>query len=51
MLAFVGRGGTTTGRGADILIIDDPLKDRQEANSATIRKSCGIGSTTRRRPA
>jgi predicted phage terminase large subunit-like protein len=38
MLAFVGRGGTTTGRGADILIIDDPLKDRAEANSATTRK-------------
>jgi predicted phage terminase large subunit-like protein len=30
-------GGTTTGRGGDILIIDDPLKDRQEADSPTIR--------------
>lgn len=37
MLAFVGRGGSATGRGADFLIIDDPLKDRREANSATIR--------------
>jgi predicted phage terminase large subunit-like protein len=35
---FVGRGGSTTGRGADFLIIDDPLKDRAEANSAVIRQ-------------
>lgn len=35
---FVGRGGSATGRGADFLIIDDPLKDRAEANSATIRE-------------
>jgi len=33
----VGRGGPITGRGADLLIIDDPLKDRQEAQSDTIR--------------
>jgi predicted phage terminase large subunit-like protein len=38
MLAFVGRGGSSTGRGADFLIIDDPLKDRAEASSATIRE-------------
>lgn len=37
LLAFVGRGGTTTGRGGDVLVIDDPLKDRQEADSPTIR--------------
>jgi len=37
LLAFVGRGGSITGRGADFLIIDDPLKDRAEAQSATIR--------------
>jgi len=37
IFAFVGRGGTTTGRGGDLLIIDDPLKDRQEADSPTIR--------------
>ena len=37
MLAFVGRGGTTTGRGGDVVIIDDPLKDRMEADSPTIR--------------
>lgn len=38
MLAFVGRGGSSTGRGADFLIIDDPLKDRAEANSAATRE-------------
>lgn len=32
-----GRGGSFTGRGADLLLIDDPLKDRDEANSPTIR--------------
>jgi predicted phage terminase large subunit-like protein len=35
----VGRGGPITGRGADLLIIDDPLKDREEAQSETIRRS------------
>ena len=37
IMAFVGRGGTTTGRGGDILVIDDPIKDRMEADSPTIR--------------
>jgi predicted phage terminase large subunit-like protein len=37
IMAFVGRGGTITGRGGDVLIIDDPLKDRHEADSPTIR--------------
>lgn len=36
-IASVGRGGATTGRGADLFIIDDPVKDRKEANSKTIR--------------
>lgn len=35
----VGRGGPITGRGAHLLLIDDPIKDRDEANSETIRKS------------
>jgi len=35
----VGRGGSITGRGAHLLIIDDPLKDREEANSQTIRNA------------
>ena len=33
----VGRGGTITGRGADILLIDDPVANREEAESKTIR--------------
>jgi len=33
----VGIGGAITGRGADILIIDDPIKNREEAESKTIR--------------
>lgn len=33
-----GVGGGLTGQGADCLIIDDPVKDRAEANSPTIRK-------------
>jgi len=37
MAAFVGRGGSITGRGADILIIDDPIKDAEEAQSPTLR--------------
>lgn len=37
VLAFVGRGGTTTGRGADLFVIDDPFKDSAEADSPTIR--------------
>jgi predicted phage terminase large subunit-like protein len=32
-----GVGGGITGMGGDILIIDDPLKDRAEADSPTIR--------------
>jgi predicted phage terminase large subunit-like protein len=35
----VGRGGPITGRGAHLLIIDDPLKDYQEASSETTRKA------------
>ncbi|MGL5714478.1 MAG: phage terminase large subunit [Paraclostridium sp.] len=33
-----GIGGAVTGFGADLLIIDDPFKNRQEADSATIRE-------------
>jgi predicted phage terminase large subunit-like protein len=33
----VGIGGGLTGRPADLLIIDDPIKDRQEADSAPFR--------------
>lgn len=39
-LLSVGRGAGVTGRSADCLIIDDPLKDRAEADSETIRNTC-----------
>jgi predicted phage terminase large subunit-like protein len=35
----VGRGGPITGRGAHLLLLDDPIKDHEEANSETTRKS------------
>ena len=35
----VGRGGPITGRGAHLLLLDDPIKDHEEANSETIRKA------------
>ena len=34
---FVGAGGALTGRGADVLLIDDPVKDREDADSTTMR--------------
>lgn len=34
----VGVGGATTGRGANCLLIDDPVKDREQAESETIRR-------------
>jgi predicted phage terminase large subunit-like protein len=36
-LSFLGRGGSGTGRPADGLIVDDPIKDAKEAESLTIR--------------
>lgn len=33
----IGLGGTTSGRPASLLIIDDPLKSREDAESATMR--------------
>ncbi len=36
-LLSVGFGGSITGQGADLLIIDDPVKNREEAESKTIR--------------
>ncbi len=39
-LLSVGRGAGVTGRPADLLIIDDPIKDRAEADSLTIRDTC-----------
>lgn len=34
-----GVGGGITGMGADILLIDDPIKDMEQANSATYRQN------------
>jgi len=36
-LSFVGRGGTITGRGGHGIVLDDPIKDRKEADSKLIR--------------
>lgn len=36
--AAAGVGTAVTGRGAHVLLIDDPLKDREEADSETIRE-------------
>ena len=35
----VGRGGAITGRGAHLLLIDDPLKDAEEARSELTRRA------------
>ncbi|PJH69418.1 hypothetical protein CVR96_26420, partial [Salmonella enterica subsp. enterica serovar Typhimurium] len=32
-----GIGGSITGEGADLLLIDDPFKNKEEADSPTIR--------------
>ncbi len=34
----LGVGGAATGRGAHLLLIDDPLKGREDADSATVRR-------------
>ena len=36
----VGVGGGVTGMGADLIIIDDPVKSREEANSEVYREKC-----------
>ena len=35
---FTGAGGSITGRGADLLLIDDPVKNQEDANSASFRE-------------
>jgi len=37
LMAFVGIGGSITGRRANVGIVDDPIKDREQANSETER--------------
>lgn len=34
-----GRGGPLTGHGANLLVVDDPLKNREEAESVVIREN------------
>src|SRR3990172_3858358 len=41
-----GVGGPIVGRGADILLIDDPIKDYEEAHSAVIRQKVWDWYTT-----
>jgi predicted phage terminase large subunit-like protein len=38
-LAFVGVGGSGTGKPADLFIVDDPIKSAEEANSALYRET------------
>ncbi len=38
-MTAVGVGGTLTGKGADLIIVDDPIKNDKEANSETRRDS------------
>lgn len=38
-MATAGRGGSVTGKGADLLLVDDPIKNAEEAASETIRES------------
>lgn len=37
-MVFIGRGGSGTGKPADLVVIDDPLKNEEEAESPTIRE-------------
>lgn len=38
MMYFVGAGGAITGRGGDLIIVDDPIKNSEEANSIAFRE-------------
>ena len=39
-LFFLGRRSTTTGRGGDLIIVDDPTKDAEEVSFSTFRDKC-----------
>lgn len=43
-LNATGVGGAITGKGAHVLIIDDPVKNDEQANSKTYRDKLMIGS-------
>lgn len=38
-LYAVGRGGAATGRGCSLLVVDDMIKNREEADSAVVREA------------
>ena len=38
VMETAGAGGPITGKGADLLIVDDPVKNAEDANSETIRE-------------
>lgn len=42
LLVFCGVGGSITGRGGDCLLIDDPIKDRQQADSQLERDKAWV---------
>jgi hypothetical protein len=44
LLSFVGRGGSLTGRGAHLLVLDDLIKDDKEAMSRRSGTPPGTGS-------
>ena len=45
VLFFLGVGSALTGRGARLIFLDDPIKDRKEADSPTVSaSSCGTGT-------
>lgn len=44
-LYAIGRGGAATGRGAALLVVDDLLKNREEAESLTVRDSAWASLT------
>lgn len=37
---FLGRRSSTTGRGGDLIVVDDPTKDDKEIKYATFREDC-----------
>jgi hypothetical protein len=37
-MVAVGIGGALTGRGADLMVIDDPVRNREDADSPTFRR-------------
>ena len=49
VMLTAGVGGPITGKGANVLIIDDPVKNDQEANSKTYRERTASATQIKRR--